>query len=254
MEDSNQSNVVKPRIFVGTMFCGESEFSECKRLISLQENVDVKHFLIENMPEYEAHNLLWTTWNNEKSLFDVFIKVDADTLIDDPNMFAKIADEFAQNKRLTGMQIPLHDYFMNGPVFGLNCFSPKVVFTPAPSKLYADRADSGHDITYKHEKVAHLAPAGRHCAYPSDIQSFHFGLHRMKKGQIENIAKVYYAWEQYKDRARLFALHGAMTAASCSGHDYSNQSFFDAFNSLEKVIETQQKFIELSQFINYIRA
>lgn len=253
MEDSNSSNEVKfPRIFVGTMFCGEAEYDECKKLISLQEDVEVKQVCIENMPEYEAHNFLWATWNEEKPQFDLFIKVDADTLIDDAKMFSKIYNEFAKNNRLTSMQIPLHDYFMDGPVFGLNCFSPKVVFTPAPSKLYADRADSGHDVTYKHDKVLHLTPAGRHCASPTDTQAFHFGLHRMKKGQIENIAKVYSAWKKHGDRARLLALHGAMIASNNLGHDYSDQSFVDAFNSTVSEIETPQKFAELVKFVKFL--
>lgn len=237
MENSDSSNAVKPRIFVGTMFCGEAEYEECKRLVAAQENVVVEQFFLENLPEYEAHNALWTAWNERKASFDLFIKVDADTLIDDPKMFSKIYKEFAANSRLTGMQIPLHDYFMDGPVFGLNCFSPKVVFTPAQSKLYADRADSGHDITYKHDKVAHLTPAGRHCAYPTDRQAFHFGLHRMKKRQRENIVKVYYAWKKHGDRARQLALLGALAASHCNpDHDYADDDFntvFEEFGNTE---------------------
>jgi hypothetical protein len=214
------------------MYCGEAEYEECKRLVSAQEDVAVEQFCLENLPEYEAHNALWTAWNDRKQQFDLFIKIDADTLIDDPKMFSRIYKEFAQNPRLTGMQVPLHDYFMDGPVFGLNCFSPKVVFTPAPSKLYADRADSGHDITYKHEKVAHLTPAGRHCAYPTDRQAFHFGLHRMKKNQLENIAKVYHAWKKHGGHGRLLALRGAMAAlAMRPGHDYADATFNNAFET-----------------------
>lgn len=250
MENSDSCNAIVPRIFVGTMFCGEAEYKECCHLIARQEDVTIEHFCLENQPEYEAHNALWTQWNGQKVNFDLFIKVDADTLIDDPKMFRKIYNEFASNSRLTGMQIPLHDYFMDGPVFGLNCFSPKVVFTPAQSKLYADRADSGHDITYKHDKVAHLTPAGRHCAYPEDKQAFHFGLHRMKKNQHENIAKVYRAWQRLGGRGRLLALYGAAAAVTLHpGHDYADATFNEAFDVFSKDIESPEKLDKLANFM-----
>jgi hypothetical protein len=219
------------------MHSGEAEFEEARQCVLRQQDVEVFHFIIDGLPEYEAHNALWKTWNDCKKNFDIFIKVDADTIIDDPKKFSQIADEFNQNSRLTGMQIPLHDYFTDGPILGLNCFSPSVIFTPASSRLHADHADKGgHDIVYRNEKVAHLAPAGRHCAYPNDYQAFHFGLHRMKKNQRDTMRKVYQAWKASGGRARLLALYGAAAAISgfSGDHDYDADSFKAAYNRVEE--------------------
>ena len=223
----------KMRIFVGTMYSGEEEFEKSRECITSQKNVEITHFIIDSLPEYEAHNTLWNKWNSCKNNFDTFIKVDADTIIDDREMFSKIGAEFQKNPRLTGMQIPLHDYFTDGPILGLNCFSPKVVFTPAKSKLHADHADSGHDIVYRNEQVSHLAPAGRHCAYPNNKQAFHYGLHRMKKNQRETIIRVYKAWKELGGNGRLLALYGARAAATSNPeHDYGTEGFSLAFAKL----------------------
>lgn len=222
-----------PKIFVGTMHSGEEEFEECRKKILSQIDVDVVHFIIDSLPEYEAHNALWSSWNDCKSNFDLFVKVDADTILDQPTILSSIAQEFRKNTRLTGMQIPLHDYFMDGPILGLNCFSPKVVFKPASSRLHADHADTGHDVVYRNEQVAHLAPAGRHCAYPNDRQAFHYGLHRMKKNQRDTMVKVYKAWKATGGNARLLALYGARAASTNNPeHDYNSHQFESAFTRL----------------------
>lgn len=221
-----------PRIFVGTMYSEESEFIESSDKISAQKGVVVEHHIIKGMREFEAHNELWSAWGSRKQDFDLFIKVDADTIIDDDLMFSKIFSEFNKNPRLTGMQIPLHDYFTDDLIAGLNCFSPKVVFVPASSKLHADHADRNHDQVMKGQSVSHLTPAGRHCASPSPVQSFHYGLHRMKKNQAETIRKVCNTWQRLGGDGRLFALYGAECAMTQGvDHDYSAASFETAFRN-----------------------
>ncbi len=221
-----------PRIFVGTMYAGEEEFEESRYLVGKQQEVLVDHFFIKNLPEYEAHGELWKTWESAKNDYDLFIKVDADTLIDDPRMFEKIYTHFKSEPRLTGMQIPLFDYFTNGLIAGLNCFSPVVKFRNANSRLHADHADTNHDITMKGDKVSHLAPAGRHCAYPNKRQAFHYGLHRMKKNQVETMRNVFNAWQSLGGEGRLFALYGAECAITQRvDHDYNTESFETAFRS-----------------------
>jgi hypothetical protein len=242
MEICDRSDKLIPRIFVGTMYSGESEFDDCKRKIREQEDVLIDHLVIQGMLEFDAHNLLWNEWNKAKINYDLFIKVDADTLVDDPTMFSKIWAEFRKNSRLTGIQIPLHDYFTDSLIAGLNCFSPAVVFKPSTSRLHADHADSNHDHTMKGDSVIHLSPAGRHCASPSRRQSFHYGLHRMKKGQRETIRKVVNSWKQKGGEGRLFAMHGAAAALSHPiDHDYNTESFESEFNRIESIFDREDE-------------
>lgn len=219
------------KIFVGTLFCGEEEFEESKRMVLSQKDVEIHHCVIKNLPEYEAHNALWNEWNSAKINFDIFVKIDADTILDNEFKLRDISKEFQKNDRLTGMQIPLHDYFTDSEILGLNCFSNKVIFNPARSRLHADHADTGHDIVYRNDAVTHLSPAGKHCSYPNPKQSFHYGFHRMKKNQRETICKVYKAWKKNGGDGRAFALYGAKIAAEnfSMGHDYGDEDFEKSF-------------------------
>ena len=178
----------QPKVFVGTMYCGESEFEECCDSINSQIGVKINHIIIKNKNEYDAHNLLWKEWSDSKKDYDIFIKIDADTIILRKTAFLEILDLFS-NKKVTGVQILLHDYFTDSLIPGLNSFSNKVVFKKSKKRLFADHSDSNHEKVLKEKCVEHLAPIGLHCKKPHDRQSFHYGLHRKLKGQ-EEVLKV----------------------------------------------------------------
>lgn len=201
-----------PRVWFGTMYSGEAELALCQAHVSTQNGLqEILQHVVMELPEKEAHNSLWAEWARVKDQFDLFVKVDADTIIEDPGTVARVWMLFEGNPRVTGVQLRLHDYFTDSLISGLNFFSTKVEFNTSPD-LYCDRVDSNHDIVLKGEAVKHLEPGGKHCAFPNDAQAFHFGLHRMLKGQRDTLEKVYHAYEKYQDRARGLALIGAHEA------------------------------------------
>lgn len=228
-----------PKIFVGTMCAGEDEFAECCDMIDAQHDVNATHYIISDKPEWEAHNELWDAWNARKHQFDLFVKVDGDTVLQHDCVLRNIANTMLTDPRITGMQIPLTDYFTEKPILGLNCFTPKVIFTASKSKLYCDRVDTGHDIVLRNEAVAHLAPAGYHCKHPHALQAFHFGFHRMLKNQRHIMVDTYHAWRKHGDDARLWALLGAKVATEFHENiDFSYGS--SAFNAI--FVETKKDF------------
>jgi hypothetical protein len=239
----------EPKIFVGTMWSGEAEFETCCAAITAQQGVNISHHVISNLPELEAHNELWSSWNRAKSFFDLFVKVDSDTIISDPYKFRAIWETFKSNKRITGIQIPLHDYFTQKSIAGLNCFSPKVIFNMTTDKLYCDRVDTGHDLSLKGAAVDHLSPGGLHCAFPNKKQAFHFGLHRAMKNQRDKIKDTYLAWVHHKDDARAWALIGAMYAQTDlkNSFNYTDNQFNDVIDNLvldAEIIEEMIRFCE----------
>lgn len=195
------------------MFCGEEEFMESAAGIASQKGLaHYHHHVITGLPEAEAHNTLWSAWNDEKSNFDLFVKVDADTILRDENVIADVWQLFT-SPRVTGAQFRLHDYFTDQLIAGLNFFTPIVTFNTSP-ELYCDRVDGNHDIVLKGATVAGsgLEPIGLHCKYPNDRQAFHFGLHRKLKGQTSTLKSVYEAYCHLGGRARSLALMGASVA------------------------------------------
>lgn len=202
-----------PRIFVGTMHAGEGDFLKCLERIQSQQGVVVTPHLISNLPEKDAHNALWRAWNEAKPSHELFVKVDADTVLATDETLLQIWKLFEANPRLTSVQAPLHDYMTDGFINGLNAFNPKVIFNDTRDELYCDRVDTGHDIRIQSSEVPDwLRPAGYHCHHASDRQAFHYGVHRKLKGQREVMGRVYQAWQRDKDRVRAFALLGASMA------------------------------------------
>jgi hypothetical protein len=223
-----------PRIFVGTMFVNEGDFKACVDAILAQQGVTVSHTIISGMKEKEAHNALWKSWRDAKGSHDLFVKVDADTVLRDTTTLQTIYAEFAKNHRVTGLQAPLHDYMTDGLINGLNVFSPRVVFNDTKDELYCDRkVDEGHDITLRGKDLPDtLVPAGYHCHHTTERQAFHYGLHRMLKGQVQTMDLVFRAWARDRDRVRLFALVGAHMSprfVSSRRFNYADEEFEHSF-------------------------
>src|SRR5579885_446420 len=223
-----------PRIFVGTMYTQEGEFEGCLKQIRAQKDVVVSHVIIANMKEKEAHNALWHAWRHQGPSHDLFVKVDADTILSSVHTLWMIWEQFKANPRVTGLQAPLHDYMTDSLINGLNAFSTKVVFNDTQDELYCDRkVDTNHDIILREKDLpASLKPAGFHCWNSTDQQAFHFGLHRMLKGQTTTMDQVFNAWVRDRDRTRLFALIGAHMAPRFTASrkfNYTDPEFVAAF-------------------------
>ena len=127
-----------PRVFVGTLACGEAERVECSAAVAAQTGVSVTHAVIEDLPELEAHNALWDAWEAAKAGHDLFVKIDADTVLARPTALEEIAALFT-DEAVTGAQILLHDFFTDQLIAGLNAFSRAVTFRRATDRLWTDR-------------------------------------------------------------------------------------------------------------------
>ncbi len=234
-----------PRIFVVTLFCGEGDFEASTKAIHEQQGVDVTHHIIKGLNEKDAHNSMFASWRNARSNHDLFVKIDADTVLFSDKTLSIIWEQFQKNNRVTGMQAPLMDYMTDGLINGLNVCNSKVFFEDTKDELYCDRVkEVGQDIVLRQADLpASLIPAGWHCRYANEKQAFHFGLHRMLKNQREVINKVHAAWLQNNDKIRAYALIGADMSQRFAAHrrfSYIDDEFIAAFeeatNDYDKLV------------------
>lgn len=227
---------MKPKVFVGTLNCGEGDYNECCSAIKQQRGVEVTHISISNLTEKEAHNNLWQSWRDAKLTHDMFVKVDADTVLSHQHVLLNFWEMMYSNPRITGIQAPLLDYFTDGYINGLNCFAPNVIFRDTADELFCDRqVDVNHDIVIKSNGVpASLKPAGYHCFHANKKQAFHFGVHRALKGQKNIIDLVKNAHQRHGDILRQIAILGAENAQSFSkgGFNYNDEHFNSVFESI----------------------
>lgn len=193
------------------MFCGEGDFEKSSHSIGRQKGVIIQRSIISNLPEKEAHNRLWNAWRTSKSESDLFVKVDADTVLTHENVLSDVWNVFQNDKSVTGLQAPLLDRFTGEFINGLNCFHPKVTFNDTIDELFCDRqVDVGHDRIIKANDVpTSLKPAGLHCHYATDIQAFHFGVHRALKKQTTILDRVRVKFLEERDELRAWVLLGS---------------------------------------------
>lgn len=232
------------KVFVGTMSCGEGDFAACCAAIIAQKDVEVEHFVIENLPEKEAHNKLWAAWRERQSTFDLFVKVDADTVLKDDTILSQVGTIMKNDPRVTGIQAPLHDYFTDGFINGLNCFSPKVTFRDSADDLFCDRqVDVDHDVVLGSTQVPpSLQPAGLHCHNSSEIQAFHFGVHRALKGQQHIIERVRQAWNREKDKLRGLVILGARLSSQFTKNRRFNYGDKELVEMFDRALSTYNGF------------
>ena len=223
------------KIFVGTMEHGELDFKNCAAAVARQQEVELVHYVVSNKPECAAHEDLFSKWNSVKQDYDLFLKVDADTVLSSDLVAKTLADLFTVNERLTGIQAWLHDYMTDSMIYGLTCIRNTVTVATKVDPLYCDRVDSNHDVVLRGDQLPkELNPAGLHCHFASELQAFYYGFHRGKKEQVEIHERVFKAWSVNKDHVRGMALMGFKFSRSNNIANYDDREFQDMYVAAKK--------------------
>jgi len=234
------------RVWVGTMYSGESEYEDSKRSVSQQTGVDISHFLIEGKSEHDAAVLLYSTWESLKSNYDFFVQVDADTILRHPRVIEQMYHSIKDSHEYTSVQAPLHDFLTDSHIMGLNGYMPSIRWvTDTTDKLYTDRCHVGN-ITKISGLPESLIPAGLHASQPTDMQAYHFGVHRGLKNQIGRREQVFSAWcRSGYDMKRGLALLGF--------HDSKKYYMNGGFNYIDSLFITRFQFVK-SNYENLIKS
>lgn len=228
---------MKPIVFVGTLYSNEGDFEKCCDAINDQQNVTVIHKVISGFNEKDAHNELWSEHRKLWPNFDMFVKVDADTVLESSTTLREIF-ECLQDNKATSLRAPLHDYMTDKLINGLHAYTNKVTFLETIDNLYCDRnvAMDDHKILTEKDLPTSLKPVGKHCHYATPIQAFRYALHRSMKNQREAMQDLIYAWRQHNDRTRGFAVIAVMLAAKLAkihSSNYDDDAFNDSFQDVE---------------------
>jgi hypothetical protein len=233
------------KIWIGTMESGENDFvaccaairNSCLKALNNSTIEGYEHSIVSGLPEHEAHAKLYELWNEAKTSFDLFLKVDADTVLMHNNVVTDVVMLFKSNARLTGIQAWLYDHMTDGNIYGLSCMRNTVSLSRINDKLHPDRVDlpSTHDVVLRGDALPRsLIPAGKHCCDANAEQAFRFGIHRALKGQFHIIDRVRIAWKSSNDVQRGFALLGAKQARELSNGlkiNYGDEEFKQLFES-----------------------
>lgn len=236
-------------ILIGTLYTIENEFEECVAAIKRQTFQDFEHLVIRDLPNKEAHDTLYQTFMDRANEFNLLIKVDADMVIPDEELFAKIVQKFRSHVWMDRLQIDVFDYFTDRLIPGLNTYRNSWEWKQRGESLFTDV----FPVPKERKMVdrSELVPAALHCKNPSPFQAFHFGMHNGVKvrGAIErkwfgavathwgNIRLTWKHFLRISDvRLGLAVLGGelALRGEFLTEHlDYSNPFALEAFRQYE---------------------
>ena len=196
------------RVLVGTFVTIENEFEECVESIARQTYRNYHHVIVRNLESLDAHRILYGTFTERAAEFDLLIRVDADMVVENHQLFAWIVEQMTLRPAIEMLTIDIHDYFTDRLISGLHTYRSTVKF-PADDPIQPD-----HVVVAKDRLQVERSAVGfgvRHCADPSPLQALHYGIHRgvklrewMRRGDAPHTywyaALIRQTWRNYVPR------------------------------------------------------
>ncbi len=193
------------RVLVGTLYCGENEFDECVESLQTQTHQAWEQIVVRDLPNKLAHQTLYETFMSRAAEFDLFMKLDADMVLEDPRMLDRIEAYFQQHPQLDGITIHVHDFFSDSLIHGLHVYRSSVRWPRREERLFVDTPPVSPEKF--RIGVKELAPVASHCKNPTPFFAFHYGVHRgLKARQATGSTAAYYlqtieqVWKNFQSR------------------------------------------------------
>jgi hypothetical protein len=158
---------------------GENERDQAIASVRAQTHKEYDLFVIENRPNKEAHEALYSRFMSSAGEFDIFFKLDADTVLVRNTAFAEVATFFAGSPDVELLLFELIDWYSDSLIPGL-----VITRNTARWPKHSDQlmVDSFVRITGKNVHVSdRQAALAIHSPDPSPLQAFRFGVHRAMK-------------------------------------------------------------------------
>lgn len=168
-----------PRVLAGILYTIENEYEDCIKALSNQQNACVEYFILNNLPKKVAHDTLYKNFEDRCDDFDFFVKVDADMVIENEDLFFQVSKLFKQHLQIKMITVPVWDFFSGRLINGMHFFRNDVRWNRTElEQVFTDDAPVPKKEIFQ---ARNLAPAALHCPDPSPFQAFHYGMHKAIK-------------------------------------------------------------------------
>jgi hypothetical protein len=198
------------KILVGTLHCIENELEQCLKAIRLQTLPAHDIFVISGKANKEANDELYQTFMDRADEVDLFIRIDADMVLNRYTFFQEVVERFSSDPCLEHLMISLYDWMTDRPIMGLHVYRSTYRWNLGPEAYFLDLQDHTPNIVSDRDQ---LAPAAIHCGNPSPFQAFHFGLHKAVKFTQLARAEIDFSqrnnhWRHFKNLDRHYRKSG----------------------------------------------
>ena len=186
-----------PRILVGVLYSGESQYDRCKRSIESQAGVEIEVYSIEKKPNAIAHRLLYREFTRRGLNYDLLLKVDADMELTSRFTVRDIFQFMLRNSQVSQGVFPVFDFYSQANIVGLHAFKNEAQWIENEDLLFVD-----HDPVINGEKQIFLdyPVVATHCDSPTLAEATFFGVHRSVKMRVagQKLSTIRKAEYQYK--------------------------------------------------------
>ena len=164
------------RLLILTLYSGENEIEACLRSVNSQSYQDCDQRVFENLANADAHARLYETIMAERENHRLFLKLDADMVLADPEVLGDLVQVFEERSELDHLVVPVTDWMTDSHIIGAHLFSNRVRWKRHEETLYVDPDPEfpGRKLVINHPSRNLIFHAGD----PSPLQAFHFGAHR----------------------------------------------------------------------------
>lgn len=234
------------------MSCGEQDYNDCLKALDRQKYVEFDTFEIKDLPNKEAHQTLYKKIAELRLKYDIFVKLDGDTVFLGDLALSEIVHKFEGNQNLDHAIFPLYDWYSREMINGLSAFSSRVNFKLNSEELFLDYSPilTGDRIVFWDD----VPPIAVHSPNPSIREAYLFGYHRSLKlkqlgrrkkdisqvmFQYALLSKVYRQYVVEGDLRRYAVLVGAEKGLKSSSSSLSNK-LSDNYNACVKYVRDKK--------------
>lgn len=212
------------KILIGMLASGEHEKEEALASIRAQafDSYDIE--VIEGLGNKEAHDALYSLFNQSADRYELFLKHDADMVFNTRSALKIIYQGITSAKNAQMMMMDVQDWLSGQLIPGQNVYRNTVRWQGNDDGLIVDYHGTAQGATLRVRD--HPVPLVIHSPNPSPFQAFTFGLHRAEKVLQRGrklhlhrallhytiLASIWGQWQLHGDIRRLYALIGAQTA------------------------------------------
>ncbi len=239
------------KLLIGTLYSGENEFEECLSSLKSQNFKNWDHFVLEGLPNKDAHEQLYDKFMASCNDYDLFLKLDADMVFVDNHVLEKIVNLFTDTKDLDHGEFAVKDWYSDSLIMGVHVTTSRATWEKTDDQLFVDPYPRVPGKRVR--QWDGIAPFILHSPNPSPFQAYHFGVHRalkafqfkenrfnnhLSKFQWEILRKTWANFFKTRDRRLGFVILGAehviQRYAVDTDCDYTNHSLLHKFNPFEE--------------------
>ncbi len=235
------------QLLVGMLYHEEAEFPRALAALKNQRGVTFDHFVVEGLPNMEAHDTLYATFMKHSSEHDYSLKLDADMILRGDTALQAMLNLIKPNNS-AHLMLYVMDWASQLKIPGIQMFRRDVRWPGSNDRLNVDYspAISGPSIVVTEAELVDHMPD------PSRFQAFRYGMHKAfkslqpdrrdkdySKGLLHAVilAGIARHWRANRDVRLGLALAGAARVFTGSArhlmHDYAGQQSKQLFNSIE---------------------